>query len=130
MPIERMDHFTILTRDTQATIAFYSDMLGFEPGPRPNFAFPGAWLYSRGKPILHVVERPDIPTASGVLDHMAFWGTGLADMIAKLKARGTTYDLRRLPENGAGAGTWQLFFLDPSNARVEIDYAPTEAAPA
>jgi catechol 2,3-dioxygenase-like lactoylglutathione lyase family enzyme len=124
MPIQRMDHFTILTRDTAATVAFYQDMLGFTPGPRPAFAFPGAWLYNDGKPVLHVVERPEIPTASGVLDHMAFWGTDLPGYLGKLKARNLAYDLRRLPEGGAGV--WQLFFLDPSNARVEIDFPASE----
>ncbi len=126
MPIQRMDHFTILTRDTVATIAFYTDLLGFTPGPRPAFAFPGAWLYNDGKAVLHVVERPEIPTGAGVLDHMAFWGTDLPGYLAKLKARGLAYDLRRIPENGPGAGIWQLFFLDPSNARVEVDFPATE----
>lgn len=129
MAIERMDHFTILTRDAAATTKFYGDILGFEPGPRPAFKFPGAWLYSGGKAVLHVIERPDIPASAGVLDHMAFWGTGLGDYIAKLKAKGIDYDLRRLPEGGHGAGVWQLFFLDPNGAKVEIDLAPTEVAP-
>ena len=130
MPIERMDHFTIVTKDAQATAKFYGEMLGFEPGPRPNFGFPGVWLYSSGKPILHVIQKPEIPEGSGVLDHMAFWGTGLPDYVAKLKARNLKYDLRRLPEGGAGAGVWQLFFHDPNGAKVEIDLPASEVAPA
>ena len=46
--------------------------------------------------------------------------------LAKLKARGIKYDLRRLPQSGHAGGTWQLFFFDPSGARVEIDFAATE----
>ena len=42
MPIVRMDHFTILTADTEMTVAFYRDLLGFTKGPRPAFSFPGA----------------------------------------------------------------------------------------
>jgi catechol 2,3-dioxygenase-like lactoylglutathione lyase family enzyme len=129
MPIERMDHFTIVTRDAEATARFYGEMLGFTPGPRPDFRFPGVWLYSNGRAILHVIERPTIPEGAGVLDHMAFWGTGLADYISKLKARGLSYDLRRLPEGGPGAGVWQLFFHDPNGARVEIDLAASEVEP-
>ena len=104
-------------------------MLGFTTGPRPNFAFPGVWLYNDGKPILHVIQRAEIPTGGGVLDHMAFWGTDLPGYIAKLKSRSMPYDLRRLPENGPGAGVWQLFFLDPNGARVEIDLPASEVAP-
>jgi catechol 2,3-dioxygenase-like lactoylglutathione lyase family enzyme len=129
MTIQRVDHFTIVTRDAEKTAAFYNEMLGFTKGPRPNFKFPGAWLYNDGKPILHVIQKPEIPDGSGVLDHMAFWGTDLAGYIAKLKAKGIAYDLRRLPEGGPGAGVWQLFFHDPNGAKVEIDLPASEVAP-
>ena len=130
MPIARMDHFTIVTKDSKATTEFYGDMLGFTAGPRPNFGFPGAWLYNDGKAVLHVIEKPEIPSGAGVLDHMAFWGSDLKGYITKLKARKIEYELRRLPENGPGAGVWQLFFFDPNGAKVEIDLAATEEAPA
>lgn len=128
MPIERMDHFTILTTDAEKTVAFYRDILGFTPGPRPDFAFPGAWLYNDGKAVLHVVERAAIPEGGGVLDHIAFFGKNVSEYLAKLKARGVKYDLRRLPEPGHAGGVWQLFFFDPSGARVEIDFAASESA--
>src|SRR5262245_45232267 len=127
MPIERMDHFTVLSRDAIATAEFYGYVLGFEPGPRPNFTFPGVWLYSGGRPILHVVEKDELPAGPGVLDHMAFWGTDLAGFIAKLKARAIAYALRRVPGGGPAAGLWQLFFHDPNGARVEIDLAAHES---
>ncbi len=116
MPIDRMDHFTILTTNAEKTVAFYNDILGFTSGPRPAFSFPGAWLYNDGKAVLHVVQRPSIPEGGGVLDHIAFFGTDPSAYVAKLKAHGIKYDLRRLPENGHAAGVWQLFFFDPSGA--------------
>ncbi|MEZ5850217.1 MAG: VOC family protein [Hyphomicrobiaceae bacterium] len=129
MSIQRMDHFTIVTKDAKATAKFYNEMLGFTEGERPNFGFPGVWLWNEGKPILHVIQKAEIPEGPGVLDHMAFWGTGLAGYIDKLKAKGLKYDLRRLPEGGYGAGIWQLFFYDPNGARVEIDLGAEEVAP-
>ena len=128
MPIDRMDHFTILTTNTEETVAFYYDVLGLTPGPRPDFSFPGAWLYNGDKAILHVVEKAVIPEGGGVIDHIAFWGTDVPAYLAKLKARGVKYNLRRLPQSGHAAGVWQLFFFDPSGARVEIDFAATESA--
>src|ERR1700722_12266288 len=126
MPIARMDHFTILTTNAEKTVAFYNDILGFTSGPRPAFSFPGAWLYNDGKAVLHVVQRPSIPDGGGVLDHIAFWGTDASGYVAKLKERGIKYDLRRLPQPGHAGGLWQLFFFDPSGARVEIDFAANE----
>jgi hypothetical protein len=35
-------------------VQFYEDVLGFVNGPRPQFNFPGAWLYSAGHPVLHL----------------------------------------------------------------------------
>jgi catechol 2,3-dioxygenase-like lactoylglutathione lyase family enzyme len=129
MTVARMDHFTILTKDLEATTRFYGDILGFAPGPRPAFKFPGVWLYNDGRPILHVIHRDTIPDGTGVLDHMAYWASGLGSYVAKLKERGLRYDLRRLPEGGFGAGMWQLFFWDPSGARVELDFDKNETAP-
>jgi catechol 2,3-dioxygenase-like lactoylglutathione lyase family enzyme len=129
MPIERMDHFTVVTKDAIATAEFYNFVLGLELGPRPNFSFPGVWLYSRGQPILHVVEKDEIPSSAGLLDHMAFWATGLTAFVDKLEARGVAYDLRRVPDGGPAAGVWQLFFHDPNGARVEIDLAASEPPP-
>ncbi len=61
---------------------------------------------------------------------MAFWGTDLPSTLAKLKARGMKYDLRRLPEGGHLGGLWQFFFFDPNGARVEIDFAASERGEA
>jgi catechol 2,3-dioxygenase-like lactoylglutathione lyase family enzyme len=131
MTVTACNHFTILTDDLPATLAFYEEHLNLKPGARPPFTFPGAWLYAdAGKgpdPILHIVagiakER----LVKGVLDHMAFSGKGLAAAVEKLKAKNVQYELRRLPEYG----TWQLFFFDPNNAKVEIDFDKSEAAPA
>ncbi len=131
MAVAGMNHFTVLTDDLEATVAFYGEHLGLAPGARPPFTFPGAWLYADGgrgrDPILHIVagkQKKDL--VKGVIDHMAFSGADLAGTVAKLKARGIAFELRRLP----AYGTWQLFFLDPNGAKIEIDFDAAEAAPA
>jgi catechol 2,3-dioxygenase-like lactoylglutathione lyase family enzyme len=113
MPIDRMDHFTILTTNTEETVAFYYDILGFTPGPRPDFSFPGAWLYNGGQAVLHVVEKSVIPEGGGVLDHIAFRGTDAPAYLAKLKARGIRHDLRRLPSSGHAGGGVAIVLLRP-----------------
>jgi catechol 2,3-dioxygenase-like lactoylglutathione lyase family enzyme len=129
--VSACNHFTILTDDLPATLAFYEEHLNLKPGARPPFTFPGAWLYADGgkgaDPILHIVagikkER----LVKGVIDHMAFSGKGLTAAVEKLKKHNVKYELRQLP----GYGTWQLFFFDPNNARVEIDFDKSEPAPA
>ena len=126
MGIQAMNHFTVLTDDLDATRAFYRE-LGLVEGDRPPLGFPGAWLYAGGQAVLHVIAGRGLPAErAGVIDHMAFSAVDLAGTVARLRARGIEYQLRRQP----GAGTWQLFVFDPNGARVELDFAPAEAAPA
>ena len=126
MTITGMNHFTVLTDDVGATVAFYRNLLGLAEGPRPPLGFPGAWLYAGGQAVLHVVGgRPRGELRAGVIDHIAFSATGLAAAIAALEANGIAHQCRRQ----AGSGTWQVFLHDPGGAKVELDFAPEEPAP-
>ena len=123
--IHGMNHFTVLTDDLDKTLGFYVDLLGLKPGPRPDLGFPGAWLYAGDSAVLHIIAGRALPEQrAGVLDHMAFSASGLADVKARLDERTITYELRRQ----RGAGTWQLFCHDPSGAKVELDFDPAESA--
>jgi catechol 2,3-dioxygenase-like lactoylglutathione lyase family enzyme len=127
--IHGLNHFTILAADRRATLDFYVGVLGLAEGPRPDFDFPGSWLYAAGggPAILHVVYGRALPEPpAGVIDHMAFSATGLAAVTRRLDEHGVGYDLRRLPGGGPGGGPWQLFCHDPNGARVELDFDAAE----
>ena len=101
MSVTAVNHFTILTDKLPETLAFYDQHLNLKPGARPPFTFPGAWLYAdggRGKdPILHIIAGVDSKRlVKGVIDHMAFFGTGLAQTVARLKAKGIDFDQVRV----------------------------------
>ena len=88
MTIEGMNHFTVLTDDVAKTVRFYGEVLGLVPGERPNFDFPGAWLYAEDRPILHIVGgRSRDALKAGVIDHIAFSARGLAATLARLTGR-------------------------------------------
>ncbi|MGH6611391.1 MAG: VOC family protein [Burkholderiaceae bacterium] len=120
-----MNHFTVLTDDLDRTLEFYVDILGLQPGERPDLGFPGAWLYANGQAVLHIIGgRALSEQRAGVIDHMAFSASDLTAVKSKLVARNVPYDLRRQ----RGSNTWQLFCHDPSGAKVELDFDPSEAA--
>ena len=126
MAVTAMNHFTVLTDDVEATVRFYRDVVGLAQGPRPPLGFPGAWLYTGNQAVLHVVGgRQRSELRAGVIDHMAFSASGLRDAIATLDAKGIAYQCRQQ----VGSGVWQVFFHDPSGAKVELDFAPEETAP-
>ena len=130
MSVQGMNHFTVLSDDLEVTRKFYCDLLGFEVGPRPNFQFPGYWLWVGDQPILHVIHRKQLnEVRAGVIDHMAFTATDLPGTVAKLEKANIKYELRRLPAEGVRGGLWQLFFDDPHGGKVEFDFDKDEAAP-
>ena len=124
MAIDGMNHFTVLTHDLEATRNFYIGILGLKEGYRPPFSFPGMWLYCGDQAVLHVIAGRKLPEeAAGVLDHMAFSASDLPGTTRRLKDANIEYELRKQPDSRA----WQLFCFDPSGAKVELDFAPSEA---
>lgn len=122
MSVGLLDHFNIRTRKLAETVRFYQDVLGMEKGPRPNFDFPGAWMYSQGHPVVHLVDisptseeqRPD----SGVIHHVAFAGNGYATMKQRLTGLAIKFDAREVP----GGALRQIFIRDPNGVLIEINY--------
>ena len=104
MPLEGLNHYTIRPVDLERTKEFYEDVLGLHVGYRPPLNFPGYWLYVGDNPTVHLIgpraddahpqHREAGPT--GLLDHIAFSCTGLAEM--KAAARQARHQAR-----GAGA---------------------------
>ncbi len=119
-----MNHFTVIAEDREKTLDFYVGLLGLTVGERPDLGFPGAWLYAgAAQAVLHMYfDRPVPAQCSGIIDHLAFTATGLKAVKARFDERGLKYDLRRQ----AGSGTWQLFTVDPSGAKVELDFDAAE----
>jgi catechol 2,3-dioxygenase-like lactoylglutathione lyase family enzyme len=104
------------------TVRFYEEVLELKKGDRPNFAFPGAWMYSEGKAVVHLVDisstdeqqKPD----SGVVHHVAFASRGFAGMKQRLKSKGLPFDVREVP----GVDVWQIFVTDPNGVMIELNY--------
>src|SRR5436190_2485944 len=122
MSVGLLDHFNIRTRKLADTVRFYEDILGLQNGDRPNFAFPGAWMYSEGKPVVHLVDisatgEPQKPD-SGVVHHVAFASKGFAAMNERLKSKGMAFDARQVP----GGDLWQIFVHDPNGVMIELNY--------
>ena len=55
-----IDHVTLRTSDLEGTRRFLENLLGLEVGYRPNFGFPGYWLYRSGRPIVHLIRGGDV----------------------------------------------------------------------
>ena len=140
-----LNHYSVRTADLEASRRFYADVLGLTVGPRPDFPFPGHWMY-RGdhaevaNAVVHLIgiDRDDpnglkqylgdrdvsALKGSGALDHIAFFADGLAGMLAHLRALAVVFRERTVPS----IGLHQLFLDDPCGIGIEMNYAASEKA--
>lgn len=129
LPVEFIHHVSRVTRDLERSRTFYCDVLGFEPIPRPNFSFPGAWLFNYGLQI-HLIQTPEpleppITEVGMRADHIAFRVSDIDAVEQLLNERGIAFRSSTVPQTGVR----QIFFLDPDGNHIECGmYPPTPTA--
>jgi len=132
MSISKLAHYSIRATDLEASRKFYTEVMGFRVGYRPNFPFPGVWLYQsedeREYGVVHIIgtgqENADgrEPAGTGDLDHIAFLATDWPAMRAQLLSMQIRYDERTVPT----LGLHQVFVQDPAGVTIELNYPARE----
>ncbi|POF31790.1 VOC family protein [Roseibium marinum] len=126
MRIGKLDHVNLRTTRLDDMIAWYADVLGMRAGPRPDFPFPGAWLYAGDAAAVHLVGIEGAEAAGSEeqlkLEHFAFTASGAEDFEALLKQRGEKY--RRSVQTGTGTIAFNVW--DPDGNHIHVDFPPGE----
>ncbi|WP_136442202.1 VOC family protein [Pacificoceanicola onchidii] len=127
MAVVRLDHVNIQTGNLEVMIDWYGSVLGLTQGPRPDFPFPGAWLYAGKHPVIHLVGMADQNAvgseATLKLEHFAFAATDLAGFERALDRLGVPrhrIDLK-------AAALVQYHLRDPDGNHVHVDFEEDEA---
>jgi catechol 2,3-dioxygenase-like lactoylglutathione lyase family enzyme len=138
MPLSHLEHFLIQAEDLEATRDWYVRVLGLSEGPHPDFGFPVHWLYIGETDVLHLTQggaqvsenrkrylgqESQATRGSGVVDHLAFRATGLAETLERLDRLGIAYMERQVDDQGL----YQLFLFDPNGVKIELNFAAAEA---
>ncbi|WP_420416108.1 VOC family protein [Pacificispira sp.] len=121
MPLRRLDHVNLRTANLERMIDFYTRILGLSVGPRPDFAFPGAWLYCEGQAIVHVVgvDAPPAPyRRDQQLEHFAVSADDMPAFLAVLEAEGIPFRPVDLP----GMPITQINLNDPDGNHLHVDF--------
>jgi catechol 2,3-dioxygenase-like lactoylglutathione lyase family enzyme len=114
--ITGLNHANISTMKLSETIAFFVDVLGLHVGPRPDFGFAGAWLYSGQQPVVHLVARAPPGGPEGAIDHISFTVPDLGAAMARFDKLGVPYRWSEIP---SGFGR-QAFVQDPNGVTIEL----------
>lgn len=116
----RLDHATIKTAEVEATVEFFGEYLGLRQGFRPDFGFPGAWLYAEDGdyPIVHLIGVDKSNEGKGNFDHLAFRGENMAAYVDKLRANGAEFTMMAVPETPLS----QIHHHDPNGVKIEVTF--------
>lgn len=135
MSLNSLDHCSIRTVKLQETRDFYVDILGMVDGDRPDFPFPGNWLYVDDVAVVHLVGvDPEDPSGlmeylggevsaealdgSGAFDHIAFRAKAPEQLRERLEGKGYPYRERKVPN----MDLFQIFVEDPNGIMIELNY--------
>ena len=122
MQIDRLDHLVLTVADVEATVDFYTRVLGmraetFDGGRR-------ALVFGRQKINLHQVGREFSPRAArataGSADFCLVTETPLEQVQAELAAAGVRIEVGPVPKVGALGPMQSVYVRDPDANLVEI----------
>ena len=121
------DHVNFHVAGDAPILKFFADVLGWKPGPRPAFPFPGTWLYQNDDALVHLVtQEGDAPEL--VFSHIAFrTKKDAADVLAAVRESGISHQVRKHPARPAA----QIFVQLPGGVVLELEAplsGPLEAA--
>ena len=118
--IRWLDHVNIRTANLDGLVRFYEDVVGLRHGQRPPLGFPGAWMYAGERAVIHLVGLAQQPEPQGALrlEHFAFAGSDLGELLARLARHGVAHQRSQQP----GTGNVVINVQDPDGNRLHIDF--------
>src|SRR4051794_36611896 len=125
MRLDRLDHLVLTVRDIDASIAFYSNVLGMEAVTfgqgRHALAFGQQKinLHQAG----HEFEPKAVHPTPGSGDLCFITSIPLTEVVAHLKAQGVTIEEGPVPRTGAVGPLLSIYLRDPDGNLIEVSNA-------
>ena len=124
--VKQIDHVTFVVADLERSRAFYEDVLGMQPAPRPAFNFKGLW-FAAGNTYVHLILEHDESGPAGAsipekcslsrTRHLAFEVASARETIDLLGEHGVP--IVSGPKNRPD-GPIQMYVFDPDRNLIEL----------
>ena len=121
-------HIALKTGDLDATVRFYTQVLGMIVADRPPIGFPGAWLKPAqpgADAMIHLYAgdaalEPDgsLQTGTNAIDHVSVVCQGYSEFRERFKKFGLEWRENLVP----ATPLWQLFIYDPNGIQLELTF--------
>jgi catechol 2,3-dioxygenase-like lactoylglutathione lyase family enzyme len=138
MFLGQLFHTAIRTADLEATVGFYTEVLGMIVADRPPIGFPGAWLkpaQAGADATIHIYAGDaaresdgSVQMGTGAIDHVSVVCQGYDEFRARFETFGLPYRENLVP----ATPLWQLFIYDPNGVQLELTFhagAETQTQP-
>lgn len=120
-------HIGIIVKDTQRSVGFYTEALGFEcyfsaEVPGGSGATKLTFL-RRGTCVIELIEPPQATERqTGPVDHIALLVSSMEAVMERLSKRGVTFETERPKELPMlfDNGVKSIFFRGPDGERIEL----------
>jgi catechol 2,3-dioxygenase-like lactoylglutathione lyase family enzyme len=117
----QLNHVALHVADVDRSVAFYGNVLGLKPIPRPAFSFPGAWFLLGVDQELHLIGgRTQEVHSHNRGNHFALLTDDFEGWERYLVENRIRFDPRRTRPDGA----LQLYIIDPDGHYIEICTLP------
>ena len=114
-----LHHSSLMISDLEASIQFYTQILGLQQIDRPDLGFPGAWFQLGENQQFHIIKLPNMDPTTGRPEH------GGRDRHVALTVDNFEVVRESLEKNNifysmSKSGRKALFFRDPDANAIEI----------
>ena len=114
-----LHHSSLMISDLEASIQFYTQIVGLQQIDRPDLGFPGAWFQLGENQQLHILKLPNMDSTSGRPEHGGR-DRHVALTVDNFDAVRESLEKNKIFYSMSKSGRKALFFRDPDANAIEI----------
>ena len=125
MQIKGLAHIGIRVRDMEASLKFYTELLGFELTDRQMLGTTELSFLKNGTCLIELIHSATHDErVAGQIDHVALEVQNIDELVADLKAKGVSFLSDKIADcPNLLDGVRNIFFCGPDSERIEFfDY--------